>query len=71
MLIGQPFGCDLAAMPLGRQRGAQGFQQRRERLREGVGRVDDKQPRAVIDAGLIANVQPMLHPQQFRDAELA
>ena len=71
LLPAQPIGDDLAFMPLGRQRGAQGFQQRRQRLREGVGRIDDIQARAVIDAGLIAIVQPMLHPQQFRDAELA
>lgn len=58
-------------MPLGRQRGAQGFQQRRERLREGVGRVDEKKASAVIEAGLIGIVQSMLHAQQFGDAEPA
>ena len=70
-LIAQPLGCDLAPMPLRRQRGAQDFQQRRQRLHESVGRVDDIEACAVIDAGLIAIVQPMLHPQQFRDAELS
>ena len=70
-LIAQPLGCDLAPMPLRRQYSAQGFQQRRQRLHESVGRVDDIKACAVIDAGLIAIVQPMLHPQQFRDAELS
>ena len=58
-------------MSFRRQRGAQAFQQGRQRLREGVGRVDDIEARPVIDAGLIAIVQPMFHAQQFRDAELA
>ena len=55
-LIAQPLGCDLAPVPLRRQYSAQGFQQRRQRLHESVGRVDDIKACAVIDAGLIAIV---------------
>ena len=46
--LAQPISCDLAPMPFRRQRGAQGFQQRRQHLREGVGRIDDIKARAVV-----------------------
>jgi hypothetical protein len=67
----QPISCDLAPMPFWRQRGTKGFQQRRQRLREGVWRIDDEKTRAVVDAGLDAVIQPMLDAHEFGYAELA
>lgn len=46
--LAQPISRDLASMPFRCQRGAQGFHQRRQRLREGVGRIDDIKARAVV-----------------------
>lgn len=56
ILIAQPAGYNLALMPFGRQRRARSFQQWRQCLRESVGRIDDEQARAIIDAGLLAIV---------------